>query len=32
MMKENKILSLPGRMLSAVGEAIASSRAYRRCF
>ena len=32
MMKEKRILSLPGRMLGAVGEAIASSLTYRRCF
>lgn len=31
-MNKKKILALPSRMLSAVGEAICRSRDYRRCF
>ena len=31
-MQRKSIFTLPGRMLSAVGEAICRSRDFRRCF
>ena len=30
--QKQSLLSLPGRVLSAVGEAICRSRNFRRCF